>query len=149
LGEEATLFPPFVKGGEGGVKPLRQITEMRKMHQYKPKPKNTARTLRKSMTDSELKLWSRIRRKQIFGLQFYRQRPIGNYIVDFYCPKAELVLEVDGLQHMNKLAMQKDKYRDSYLKQQGVKVLRFDNLQVLKQLDAVVEKVCQTAASRL
>jgi very-short-patch-repair endonuclease len=60
-----------------------------------------------------------------------------------------LVLEVDGLQHMNKLAMQKDKYRDSYLKQQGVKVLRFDNLQVLKQLDAVVEKVCQTAASRL
>ena len=119
------------------------------MHQYKPKLKNTARTLRKNMGDSELKLWSRIRRKQIFGLQFYRQRPIGNYIVDFYCPKAELVLEVDGLQHMNKLAIQKDKYRGSYLKQQGVKVLRFDNLQVLKQLDAVVEKVCQTAASRL
>ena len=119
------------------------------MHQYKPKLKNTARTLRKNMTDSELKLWSRIRRKQIFGLQFYRQRPIGSYIVDFYCPKAELVLGVDGVQHMNRLAMQKDKYRDSYLKQQGVKVLRFDNLQVLKQLDAVVEKVCQTAASRL
>ena len=119
------------------------------MHQYNQKLKSTARTLRKNMTDSELKLWSRIRRKQIFGLQFYRQRPIGNYIVDFYCPKAELVLEVDGLQHMNKLAMQKDKYRDSYFKQQGVKVLRFDNLQVLKQLDAVVEKVCQTAASRL
>jgi very-short-patch-repair endonuclease len=119
------------------------------MHQYNPKIKTTARTLRKNMTDSELKLWSRIRRKQIFGLQFYRQRPIGNYIVDFYCPKAQLVLEVDGLQHMQKLAVRKDNYRDSYLKQQGIKILRFDNLQVLKQLDAVVEKVYQTVASRL
>ncbi|WP_455207334.1 endonuclease domain-containing protein [Kaarinaea lacus] len=119
------------------------------MHQYKPQLKTTAPTLRKSMTDSELKLWSRIRRKQIFGLQFYRQRPIGSYIVDFYCPKAQLVLEVDGSQHMNKLVAQKDNYRDSYLKQQGIKVLRFDNLQVLKQLDAVVEKVYQTVASRL
>ena len=119
------------------------------MHQYNPKIKTTARTLRKNMTDSELKLWSRIRRKQIFGLQFYRQRPIGNYIVDFYCPKAQLVLEVDGLQHMQELAVRKDNYRDSYLKQQGIKVLKFDNLQVLKQLDAVVDKVYQTVASRL
>ena len=119
------------------------------MHQYNPKIKTTARTLRKNMTDSELKLWSRIRRKQIFGLQFYRQRPIGNYIVDFYCPKAQLVLEVDGLQHMQELAVRKDNYRDSYLKQQGIKVLKFDNLQVLKQLNAVVEKVYQTVASRL
>jgi len=119
------------------------------MHQYNPKIKNTARTLRKNMTDSELKLWSRIRRRQIFGLQFYRQRPIGNYIVDFYCPRAQLVLEVDGLQHMQELAERKDNYRDSYLKQQGIKVLRFDNLQVLKQLDAVVEKVYRTVASRL
>ena len=119
------------------------------MHQYNPKIKTTARTLRKNMTDSELKLWSRIRRRQIFGLQFYRQRPIGNYIVDFYCPKAQLVLEVDGLQHMQELAVRKDNYRDSYLKQQGIKVLKFDNLQVLKQLDAVVDKVSQTVASRL
>lgn len=119
------------------------------MHQYNPKLKTNARTLRKNMTDSELKLWSRIRRKQMFGLQFYRQRPIGSYIVDFYCPKAELVLEVDSVQHMNRLAMRNDKYRDSYLKQQGIKVLRFDNVQVLKQLDAVVEKVCRTVASRL
>ena len=119
------------------------------MHQYKPQLKTNARTLRKNMTDSELKLWSRIRRKQIFGLQFYRQRPIGNYIVDFYCPRAQLVLEVDGLQHMQELAVRKDNYRDSYLKQQGIKVLRFDDLQVLRQLDAVVEKVYQTIASRL
>ncbi|MCI0505152.1 MAG: endonuclease domain-containing protein [Gammaproteobacteria bacterium] len=120
------------------------------MHQHKLQLINAnTRTLRKNMTESERKLWSRIRRKQILGLQFYRQRPIGNYIVDFYCPEAQLVLEVDGSQHMNKLAIERDKYRDSYLKQQGVKVLRFDNLQVLNQLDAVVEKVYQSAVSRV
>jgi very-short-patch-repair endonuclease len=101
------------------------------------------------MTDSELKLWSRIRRRQMLGLQFYRQRPIGNYTVDFYCPKAQLVLEVDDLKHAHGLMVQKDNYRDRYLKQQGIKVLRFDDLQVLRQLDAVVEKVYQTVASRL
>lgn len=119
------------------------------MHRYSPKLKTTARTLRKRMTDSELKLWSRIRRKQISGLQFYRQRPIGNYIVDFYCPKAQIVLEVDGSQDMNKPAIQNDQHRDNYLKQQGIKVLRFDDLQILKQLDAVVEQLHRTAASRL
>ena len=119
------------------------------MQSFNPEIKNTVRTLRKNMTDSELKLWSRIRRKQIFGLQFYRQRPIGNYIVDFYCPQAQLVLEVDGSQRMHELAGRKDEYRESYLKQQGIKVLKFDNLQVLKQLDAVVDKVYQTVASRL
>jgi very-short-patch-repair endonuclease len=101
------------------------------------------------MTDSELKLWSRIRRKQLHGLQFYRQRPIGNYIVDFYCPQAQLVLEVDGAQHMNAREIQQDQYRNSYLKQQGVRVLRFDNLQVLNQIDAVIERIHWAITSRI
>jgi very-short-patch-repair endonuclease len=119
------------------------------MHHYKAHLKTNARTLRKNMTDSELKLWSRIRRKQMFGLQFYRQRPIGNYIVDFYCPRAELVLEVDGSRHMNESVIKKDNHRSGYLKQQGIEVLRFDNLQILNQLDAVIEKVYQTIAPRI
>ena len=119
------------------------------MHFYKPQLKTTARTLRKNMTDSELKLWSRIRRKQLHGLQFYRQRPIGNYIVDFYCPQAQLVLEVDGAQHMNAREIQQDQYRNSYLKQQGVRVLRFDNLQVLNQIDAVIERIHWAITSRI
>ena len=119
------------------------------MHQYNPKLEINARTLRQNMTEGERKLWSRIRRKQMFGLQFYRQRPIGNYIVDFYCPQAQLVLEVDGSQSADQLVIKKDKSRDGYLKQQGIKVLKFDNLQILKQLDAVVENVYQTVASRL
>ena len=119
------------------------------MHYYNSQLKNNARTLRKNMTDSELKLWSRIRRKQIHGLQFYRQRPVGNYIVDFYCPHAQLVLEVDGSGHRVEQKAKKDQYRDSFLKQQGVKVLRFDNLQVLNQIDAVIEKICWVIASRI
>ena len=119
------------------------------MHYYEPQLETTARTLRKNMTDSELKLWSRIRRKQMHGLQFYRQRAVGDYIVDFYCPQAQLVLEVDGSQYINKRRMISDQYRDSYLKQQGVTVLRFDNLQVLNQLDAVIEKIYWAIASRI
>ena len=69
---------------------------------YNPKLKKRARRLRKNMTDAEVKLWNHLRRKQIKGLQFFRQRPIGNYIVDFYAPEAKLVIEVDGGQHYNK-----------------------------------------------
>ena len=121
------------------------------MHTYNQHLEINARTLRKNMTDSELKLWSRIRRKQLHGLQFYRQRPIGNFIVDFYCPQAQLVLEVDGLQHMDSRSprVRKDCYRNSYLKQQGIKVLKFDNLQVLNHLDAVIEKISWVMASRI
>ncbi len=61
--------------------------------------KNTARTLRKNMTEPERLLWSRIRRKQLRGFQFYRQKTVGNYIVDFYCPSARIIIEVDGGQH--------------------------------------------------
>jgi len=119
------------------------------MQYYQPQLKETVRTLRKNMTDSELKLWSRIRRRQMHGLQFYRQRPIGHYIVDFYCPQAQLVLEVDGSEHINKYKNSKDQYRDHYLKQQGVRVLKFDNLQVLHQIDAVIERIYRSIASRI
>lgn len=119
------------------------------MRLYKPQLNASVRTLRKNMTDSELKLWSRIRRKQLHGLQFYRQRPIGDYVVDFYCPQAQLVLEVDGSQHTTGAMLKKNNYRDSYLKQQGIKILKFDNLQVLNQLDAVIEKTYWAIASRI
>jgi hypothetical protein len=87
-------FPPFVKGGLGG------FFEMpRRILLYNNKLKYRARFLRKNMTESEQKLWSRLRGKQLLGVQFYRQKPIGNFIVDFFAPKAELLVEVDGSQH--------------------------------------------------
>ena len=101
------------------------------------------------MTDSERNLWTRLRRKQIMDVQFYRQKPIGPYIVDFYAPKAKIVVEVDGSQHMEKEIEQKDVKRDKYLKNQNLFVLRFDNLQVLQELDSVVEMIYQTVKERL
>jgi len=81
--------------------------------------------------------------------QFYRQKPLGPYIVDFYAPKAKIVVEVDGSQHMEEEPQQKDAQRDKYLKNQNLSVLRFNNLQVLQELDSVVEEIYQTVKGRL
>ena len=69
------------------------------MLQYGRHLKKYSRRLRKEMTEAERVLWSRIRGKQLKGLQVYRQKPIGRFVVDFYCPKAKLVIELDGGQH--------------------------------------------------
>lgn len=90
------------------------------------------------MTGAELKLWSRLRRKQLLGVQFYRQRPIGPYIVDFYAPQAKLVVEVDGAQHLTSEGMASDTRRDDYLAEHGLLIKRFNNLQVLQETEAVV-----------
>ena len=111
------------------------------MLKYNKKLKEFSRVLRKKMTDAERKLWYRIRMKQVKGLQFYRQKPIGNYIVDFYCPKAKLVIELDGGQHYLKIGKEKDKIKDNYLSGLGLKVLRFSDVDVLRDIDSVLEKM--------
>ena len=116
------------------------------MLQYKDSLRHKARLLRKRMTDSERVLWSRVRGKQLLGVQFYRQKPIGDYIVDFFAPKAKLVVEVDGSQHMQGDHVMKDKRRDAYLASLGLRVLRFDSSQVLRETDAVAEAIFQAMA---
>ncbi len=108
---------------------------------YERRLKKNARALRSNMTEAEQKLWYRLRRKQINGWQFYRQKPLGPYIVDFYCPAACLVVEVDGSQHFDTEDAQLDQIRDQYLDWLGLRVLRFDNRQVLLETDAVVEVI--------
>jgi very-short-patch-repair endonuclease len=108
---------------------------------YNRRLKPNARRLRSHMTDSEQVLWSRLRRKQLLGVQFYRQTPIGNYVVDFYAPLAKLVVEVDGSQHLQGEQLAADAKRDAYLASQGLMVLRFDNLQVLREIEAVMEVI--------
>lgn len=93
------------------------------------------------MTDAEQSLWRRLRGKQIHGVQFYRQKPLGPYIVDFYCPAAKLVIEVDGSQHQETVALTYDRKRYEFLKCQGLKVLRFDDRQVLCEWKGVMETV--------
>ena len=116
---------------------------------YSRNLKHRARRLRKNLTDSEQVLWSRLRRKQLLGIQFYRQRPIGKYIVDYFAPKAKLVVEVDGSQHMQGDHAIKDKERDAYLANLGLQVLRYNNRQVLLETDAVVEAIYCTMVERL
>jgi very-short-patch-repair endonuclease len=103
--------------------------------------KHLARDLRKDQTDAEQRLWSHIRRKQLADVQFYRQKPIGPYIVDFYAPRAKLVIEIDGAQHREGEHASQDAARDAYLESLGLKVLRFDNVQVLWDTALVVEEI--------
>ena len=114
---------------------------MKKLLSYNKELKEYSRSLRKNMTDAERLIWSRIRRKQLKDCQFYRQKIIGNYIADFYCPKAKLVVEIDGSQHYSSTGKQKDEVRDDYMIQHGLKVLRFSDGEVFNDLDAVVEVI--------
>ncbi|HEX2225669.1 MAG TPA: DUF559 domain-containing protein [Candidatus Binatia bacterium] len=108
---------------------------------YNPKLKTKARALRTGLTDAEQQLWNRLRRKQILGVQFYRQKPIGNYIVNFYAPAAHLVVEVDGAHHTELAQARHDEGRSEYLQRQGLRVLRFNDRQVLLETDAVVGEI--------
>jgi very-short-patch-repair endonuclease len=108
---------------------------------YNTKLKTLSRQLRKNMTGAERLLWSKIRGKQLKCHQFYRQRIIGNYIVDFYCPRAKLVIELDGGQHYSSEGLEKDRIRDDYLSEQKLQVLRFSDRDVFKNLNGVVEKI--------
>jgi len=110
---------------------------------YHRRLKTKARSLRTKPTDAELHLWYCLRRKQILGVQFYRQKPIANYIADFYAPAAKLVVELDGAQHLEPGQSKYDAQRTRDLEQQGLKVLRFDDRQVLLQTKAVLETIFQ------
>jgi very-short-patch-repair endonuclease len=79
------------------------------MLSYNKSLKQLSRNLRRNMTDAEMLLWSKLRGKQLKGLQFYRQKIIDNCIADFYCPKSKLVIEVDGGQHYSAVGRKKDK----------------------------------------
>jgi very-short-patch-repair endonuclease len=105
---------------------------------YSPLTKPLARQLRKNQTPAEQLLWSRIRRQQILGVQFYRQKPIAGYIVDFYCFSAKLVIEVDGSQHYEPDAIEYDTQRTKTLESLGLHVIRFSNAQVMQELENVL-----------
>jgi very-short-patch-repair endonuclease len=101
------------------------------------------------MTDAEQALWFRLRRKQIRGAQFYRQKPLLGFIVDFYCPLAKLVIEVDGSQHAEVACQVKDRLRDEALDGLGLRVIRFDDRQVLLDMEAVLDVIDTVMAERL
>jgi len=110
---------------------------------YNNKLKQYSRELRRNMTDAERFLWSKVRMRQLNGYQFYRQRIIENYIVDFFCPRAKLVIELDGGQHYYGEMVESDTKRDNDLRKLGLKVLRFTDTDVLNNIDGVVESILE------
>ena len=108
---------------------------------YNKNLKQHTRQLRDNMTDAEKKLWTKIRRKQLQGYQFYRQKPISDYIVDFFCPGAKLVIEIDGSHHLVGETMAYDRIRDECLNSLGLSVLRFTNTEVMRTIEGVVERI--------
>lgn len=121
--------------GEGDAKPLSPA----------PNATTLARTLRSSQTNAERLLWGKLRSRQLGGFKFRRQMPIGPYIVDFCCPDAWLIVELDGGGHSEDAAMLKDKVRTADLEQQGYIVLRFWNNEVFENLDGVCETILSMA----
>ncbi len=107
---------------------------------YNPKLKERARELRNNSTLSEILLWNELKQRKLQGYQFYRQRPIGNYIVDFFCFRLSLVIEIDGASH-DEERFEYDMKRQKYLESLGYTVLRFDDLEVKKDIDHVLRAI--------
>ena len=105
-----------------------------------------ARRLRVNQTDAEKKLWRAIRANQIYGAKFRRQFPVPPYIVDFFCESANLVVEVDGGQHMDRT--EEDEVRTEFLEHRGYEVVRFTNIDALTNLEGVVEVIGQRVIDR-
>lgn len=116
---------------------------------YNQNLKQLSRQLRKNSTDAERRLWSKLRLRQLNGLQFYRQRIVVNYIVDFFCPVAKLVIEVDGGQHYSGEKQKSDFKLDEYLKSIGLKVLRFSDRDVLMNIDGVSENILENIGEKV
>ena len=99
-----------------------------------------AKQLRHTMTEAEAKLWLRLNKKQL-GLRFKPQHPIGGFVADFYCHKAKLAVEVDGLIHLGKSEKEYDKNREAVFKKFGIKTIRFTNDDVMNRIEDVVEEI--------
>ncbi len=105
-----------------------------------PKMQARAKELRRELTPAEKKLWARLRNGQLNGFQFRRQHAVGTYIVDFFCAKAKLVIEVDGDTHAEQIEY--DAQRTTWLNEQKhYRVLRFTNDEVHRQIEAVIRAI--------
>lgn len=104
-----------------------------------PEIEENARKLRQNLTPAEARLWSALRNKQLNGLRFRCQHPVGNFILDFYCPACKLVVEVDGDIHASQTEY--DQSRTAKLGEYGYQVLRFSNEEVINDLPKVLDKI--------
>jgi very-short-patch-repair endonuclease len=106
---------------------------------YNPKLKQLARELRNNSTLAEIMLWNELKGRKLRGYRFMRQKPIGEYIVDFFCSKLKLIIEIDGESHIGKEDY--DRQRQQDLEDLGLTFLRFDDLEVRYNLDRVIQTI--------
>ena len=116
---------------------------------YNPKLKDLAQEMRNNPTDAEKHLWYYLKGDKLLGLDFHRQKPIENFIVDFYCNKISLVIEVDSGYHDGLYMLKKDGDIDLVLYNWGITVIRFTNDEVLNQTYDVVTKIKEEAKNLL
>lgn len=124
---------PSKKRGLRGVFPMKI--------NYHPKLKELARKLRNKSTKSEIKLWQYLKRKKMMGYDFHRQKPIDTFIVDFFCNKLKLAIELDGYTHTFEEIAEKDAVKQGKLKELGITVLRFCDEDVMKNTDGVLQVI--------
>ncbi len=105
---------------------------------YNPKLKELARQLRNNSTKSEIQLWQKLKRNQIYGYDFHRQKPIAEYIVYFFCNKLQLAIECDGYSHQILEVWEKDIKKTKRLNELGVRVLRFSDYQIMNDMENVL-----------
>ena len=114
---------------------------------YNPKLKALAAQLRSRGTKSEILLWNQLKGGQVNGLRFIRQKPIGDFIVDFYCKEVGLVIELDGLSHQYNEVMDLDERKQCYLESIGLKVIRFEDEDVIRDMPNVIRVIEHMALS--
>ena len=119
------------------------VTVSRKIIPYKPTLKEIARGLRNNSTLGEVLLWKKLRNKQMLGYDFHRQKPLDQFIVDFFCHELNLAIELDGASHETDEAQEKDAARQKRLESLGVKFLRFKESDVKKNMRTVLETIEQ------
>lgn len=113
----------------------------RKIIPYNPKLKELARQLRNNSTQSEIQLWKRLKGKQRLGYDFHRQKPIDNFILDFFCHELMLGIELDGVSHMFDEIQERDRLKTERMNQLGITILRFHDDEVFNDIDEVIRRI--------
>lgn len=106
-----------------------------------------SRHLRKNQTNTEKKLWSLLRNRQLCNVKFRRQHPIGRYIVDFYAPEHHLAIEADGGQHYSNHGIERDRGRTQELLKAGIKILRFSDCDILNNTEGVYKVIADALST--
>lgn len=114
---------------------------MRKIIPYNPILKKRVQDLRNNSTPSEIRLWMHLKEKQLCGYDFHRQKPLDNFIVDFYCNELMLAIELDGYSHTLDEAFEKDKIKEERLHELGITIIRFDDNEVMYDIHNVLRTI--------